>query len=1065
MHINTEMLQDLTTPQNYRWAFNHYLDEGFLKQLIINPISTGYVIKAQVKDYWSVLDLNIVLDEDYNLLNATCDCHYQTRNRLCGHVVGVLLAINKITPTSFPFKDTGQFAKIVQEERQAALLLREQLLLKQRLDVSNNALSDLLGDVASLMLEDFSDKQAYQLYTNCISDPDYNGIYLDFKIGAQKKYVIKSILSLLESIRCSGTVSYGKGLAFRHSLDAFDAFTQQTISVVRELYYLDNATNKTKQIFVSGNAADIFFDHFYECETSYINMELGVTETHLKFIVEEQKKGVYQMFLLNMEEIIFSDRHIYQVNDEQILRMMSTQTHLIARFITEYFNGSFNMMDHRALDKLLSLFDSLAPFIEYELKFDYTTTNSEVTTKIYVDIEDENLHIKAEAHYEDASVVNAFVAGENTLSVTTSTLVAYLSQLGKVENEYLVCPVDNASTDRFIHEDIDKIRNYCEVYVSESIRRLSALKSMSVTIGVKTNNNLLEVDLSSFDFDVKELKNVMQAYQKNKKYYRMKNGEVIKLDNDALNQLDETMQHFNIKANQIVNGKVKLPLYRSFEFDQIVETDALRLERKDSFSKLINNFSQVSKHTVNKHYDKVLRPYQREGVEWMMSLTNYGFGGILADDMGLGKTLQVISLLESVKHQNHSIVVCPAVLLYNWQDEVAKFSKSLNCVVVSGNKKQREQILASITTSSVIITTYDYVRSDYQIYEHMNFDFMVIDEAQYIKNHATKSAKAIKLFNATNKIALTGTPIENTLAELWSIFDFLMPGYLFEYAYFSKHFERKIVRDQDPKAQERLKKMVEPFILRRMKKDVLLDLPDKIEQVISFKFSPQEQNHYLAKLSSVNEDLKTQLKLDSVNKVMILSMLTQLRQICCDSRLLLDTITHPSTKVNGCMDLVENLISNNRNVLVFSAFTSVLDLLAQELQKRYIPYFVISGSVSKEQRRELVDRFQKGEVPVFLISLKAGGVGLNLTNASAVIHFDPWWNVSAQNQATDRAYRIGQEDDVQVYKLIMKDSIEEKILKMQEKKKELSDMFVENSDGSIASMDVDSIMDLLKHDL
>lgn len=1066
MNIDLNAIQFYTSPQNYRWGCNHYFNIGFIRELMIDKKKNLYNINAKVSDIYTSHTIKVVLDDNYNIKSTSCDCRYNTSYLICGHIVGTLLAINRIQPSTFPYKDSGEFNRLIRQEITMKEIEQKRIETENMILKTNVALDDLLSGVQYQILDDLSEKQQNQIVANCQINSGENIVILNFKIGCEKKYVVKNVEALLHQINVAQVVRYGKALSFKHTLSVFDTFTQKTISVIRELLFDNMYDCSRKELYIYSGGIDLFFDHYYGSDMQYIDFEINVEDSNLKLVIKQNEDGYYYVELDGDEEIVYSPTNVYRVGDKTFTRLVSPHSDIIASLIESYKIGRFSMLDKKALDKLISLLNNMTPAIEYTLDFEYTTNIAEVLTKMYVDIIGDDLQITMECYYEDAKTINPLSkSDEYALSVATTTLLGYLSTLGTVVDEKLICPVHSSLTERFIHEDIEKVKNYCEVYVSESIKRLTASKPISISIGMRTKNNLLEVDLSTLDFDIKELKFMMQAIQKSKKYYHLKNGEVIKLENDAMIELDKTMQKFNIKSKDIVNGKIKLPLYRSFEFNQMVDTEVIRIERKDSFKKMISNYNDKAKQSVNKNYDNILRPYQREGVEWMMSLSDYGFGGILADDMGLGKTLQVISLLDSVKCHNNSIVVCPAVLLYNWQDEVAKFSKTLNCVVVSGDKKQRKDIVNSIKEPSLIVTTYDYVRSDYHLYEDISFDYMIIDEAQYIKNHATKSAKTIKMLNATNKIALTGTPIENTLAELWSIFDFLMPGYLFEYSHFAKNFERKIVKDNDLLAQSRLKQMVEPFILRRMKKDVLTDLPDKIEQVLTFRFNSDEQNLYLAKLASVNEDLQNQLQMDKVNKVMILSMLTQLRQVCCDSRLITDSIKVPSTKVNGCLDLIENLTSNNRNVLLFSAFTSVLGLIEQELKKRYIPYFVITGTVSKEERRSLVERFQKGEVPVFLISLKAGGVGLNLTNASAVIHFDPWWNISAQNQATDRAYRIGQQEDVQVYKLIMKDSIEEKILKLQEKKKELSEIFVENSDGSIAAMDVDSIVALLNNDI
>ena len=407
-------------------------------------------------------------------------------------------------------------------------------------------------------------------------------------------------------------------------------------------------------------------------------------------------------------------------------------------------------------------------------------------------------------------------------------------------------------------------------------------------------------------------------------------------------------------------------------------------------------------------------------------------------------------------------IICPASLIYNWEDEIAKFSKTLNCISITGAKAKRTLGIQNYRDYDLLITSYDYLRRDVDLYQDHEFECIILDEAQNIKNQKTKNAQFVKRLKANHRIALSGTPIENSLAELWSIFDFLMPGYLYSYHYFKQEYEIPITLDEDEKTTKRLRNLVNPFILRRTKKEVLKELPDKVDHKYMLEFSVSEKKLYLANLAMVNKEMQAKMKEVHFDRIAILAMLTKLRQICCDARLVYDNIKEPSTKINATISLIKTLTENNKKILLFSAFTSLLDLVSNQLDKEQISYYMLTGSTNKEERRKLVNNFNEDDTRVFLISLKAGGTGLNLTSAEAVIHIDPWWNLSAQNQATDRAHRIGQNANVQVYRMIMKDSIEEKILKMQERKANLADSFVEGNDGSLSKMSKEEILDLFK---
>ena len=416
--------------------------------------------------------------------------------------------------------------------------------------------------------------------------------------------------------------------------------------------------------------------------------------------------------------------------------------------------------------------------------------------------------------------------------------------------------------------------------------------------------------------------------------------------------------------------------------------------------------------------------------------------------MGLGKTLEIIALLESEKAYP-AIVICPASLVLNWEDEIHKFKSGLKAVAIYGNKENRKSIINNYQNYDLLITSYDYLRNDIDLYQNIDFDTIILDEAQFIKNQATKNSQAVKQLKGKSRIALTGTPIENSLAELWSIFDFIMPGYLYNYNYFKNHFEKDIVNSKDEKTTDKLQKLVSPFILRRNKKDVLKELPEKQVHTIIVDFTLEERKIYLANLMQAKKQINENEKID---KIAILAQITRLRQICSDCRLVYENYYDSSSKLQACAELIQTLKDNGKKALVFSSFTKLFPLLIELLEKNGISYFMLTGQNDKDSRKDLVDRFQKGEADVFLISLKAGGTGLNLTKAEAVIHLNPWWNISAENQATDRAHRIGQHKNVLVYKMIMKNSIEERMLQLQQMKKELSDTFIENNNSNALKM-------------
>jgi SNF2 family DNA or RNA helicase len=382
---------------------------------------------------------------------------------------------------------------------------------------------------------------------------------------------------------------------------------------------------------------------------------------------------------------------------------------------------------------------------------------------------------------------------------------------------------------------------------------------------------------------------------------------------------------------------------------------------------------------------------------------------------------------------------------------------------VTGEQTERIAILRDYEQADVLITSYDVLRRDVELYEHCHFLFQVVDEAQFIKNQNTQKAQAVKEIQADTRFALTGTPIENRLSELWSIFDYLMPGYLYSYQMFKAVLETPIVKEHDEESLARLQKLIAPFILRRLKRDVLQDLPDKLEEVVYSRMEGEQKNLYAAVTSRLIKSLNDSSVADyNTSKIQILAELTRLRQLCCDPSLIYENYTAGSVKLDTCMQLVEQGIEGGHKMLIFSQFTSMLQQIGTALADKGIKYHMLTGETPVKERPVLVEAFQEDDTPVFLISLKAGGTGLNLTAADIVIHYDPWWNVAAQNQATDRSHRIGQENTVNVYKLIVKDTIEDKILQLQEAKKQLADDILSGEQTSIASLGKDELLELLQ---
>ena len=567
----------------------------------------------------------------------------------------------------------------------------------------------------------------------------------------------------------------------------------------------------------------------------------------------------------------------------------------------------------------------------------------------------------------------------------------------------------------------------------------------------------------------------MKQYKLKKRYHRLKDGSFVNLeDNDTIKFIESVTEDIDVDYGQIKNNTLQLPMYRALYLDKILEKNSfIHVTKDESYKNLVENIDVKEiegNMEVPKNLNASLREYQKVGVQWLRMLDYYGLGGILADDMGLGKTVQLLCVICAYKDNGGKkpcLVVCPSSLCLNWQNEAEKFTIGMQSIVVHGTLEERKNQIASIPNYDIVITSYELLKRDIEEYKKYDFKFkyIIADEAQYIKNNNTQNAKAIKNISAETRFALTGTPIENSLSELWSIFDFIMPGYLFGYRKFKELYETPIIKEGNEVAMNKLKKLIEPFVLRRIKGEVLTELPDKMISVLNSQMVDEQRDIYLSYLAKAKKNAMEEIQENGIEKsqIKILALLTRLRQICCHPSLFIDNYKGESGKLNQCIEIVKDAIQSGHKILLFSGYTAMFEIIEKELQKENIEFLKLTGQTKVSERINLVDEFNSNpNKKLFLISLKAGGTGLNLVGADVVIHYDPWWNLSAENQATDRTYRIGQKRNVQVYKLITKNSIEEKIYELQKRKETLIDSMLSTNQTFISKLSKEDIMNLFE---
>lgn len=634
-------------------------------------------------------------------------------------------------------------------------------------------------------------------------------------------------------------------------------------------------------------------------------------------------------------------------------------------------------------------------------------------------------------------------------------ILSFFSEFAYSDGTYMLYS-DSAIYD-FLTRGLQPLSDIARMYYSERFGALRDFTKVNISASVSYNAdiNFLEADFET-DLSYEQIYGILSAVKTKRRFYRLSNGRFVDLEDSGSAEVFSLLNSLDFTAGDVKERKKLLPARCALYLDAVSG-----INRKNSFEEYIQKIKNV-KPVIPDELKDVLRPYQREGVRWLTQLSKFGFGGILADDMGLGKTLQVIAYVYGAKPQEPILIVTPSALTYNWLNEIKRFTPSASAIIIDGAKEDRKRLLKTIGDYDFIITSYPMLRRDTAMYKDIEFSYCFIDEAQHIKNAKTMNASSVKKIKAGRKFALTGTPVENSLMELWSIFDFAMSGYLYDAREFRNRYEYPMIKERDEEAAEDLRLRIKPFILRRMKSEVLNELPEKIEDTIYADLTSEQKKMYSAYLATAKDRTISLLNEGGRGRMQILTLLMRLRQICCHPSLFDENYSKDSGKLELLLEIVQSAVESGHRLLVFSQFTSMLDIIRSELDKRKILSFYLDGKTPSYERAELADRFNGGERDVFLISLKAGGTGLNLVGADMVVHYDPWWNPAVTDQASDRAYRIGQTRAVQVIRLAARGTIEEKILRLQEMKRSLAEDIVRVNHDAFANLTNDEILSLFE---
>ena len=989
-------------------------------------------------------DVSIVIENNKEIVKTICDCKEYRNFQSCKHIGAVFVNYYETL-----FKGSIINVHKITEDILNKFMPDENTLIKKELQVE--------------LIINVTEKESYYYY--------YGRTYTDFNIkimiGEDKLYTLGN-----------------HATAFKVAYENQEG----------EVYFGKNFTYIPEKYYLSSNSKTIIESYLDVCEGSYNrNIFAKDFKTFLNkikntnFIINNYKiEGIKEGFPISSNLIKNNESYELDFDLENIEVLIKNDYEYILYKGNLYHLRKLeqelidDLMENK-LDKLIiskekvdAFTKGLLKIVRKNLKIDASVTDitlpKEISTKLYFDLRSSYILVDALFNYDEKEV-NYFDKSNTILrdiDYETKVINDILKYGFEIDNNKIILK-DIEKEVEFLENGLENLATKYEIFTTEKFKGINIKKKTSVTsmFGIG-QDNILSYTFSLGDINSNELVNIFEEIKNKKKYYRLKNGDILNLEDESLKELSDLKDDLELSDAEIIAGHGAILKYRAIYLDSLKNTKYNIIKTDNLFDNFIDKFYKFKdiNLTLPKDELKILRDYQVTGVKWLYTLAKTGFGGILADEMGLGKTIQVIYYIKQMLKDNENnkfLIVVPTSLAYNWDHEFDSFGSNIKRKICVGNKDKRTKILRNLNDTNVIITTYGLLREDEELYNNLNFNTMVIDEAQNIKNNMAGITRVVKKINAETKFALTGTPLENSILELWSIFDFIMPGYLASLTKFQSKYKIKDFDEDSEILIKGLSKQINPFILRRKKQDVVKELPDKLINDIYIELKDEQKKLYVAELERVKEEMEKIIETEGMNKArfLILQLLTKLRQICIDPSIVYDNYKDGSNKLEQLESIVNEYIKNNHKILIFSSFKTALNIVKEKLNKAKIKTYMIDGSVPAKDRIEMVDNFNNNDdVKVFLIMLKSGGTGLNLATADVVIHLDLWWNPQAENQATDRAHRIGQKNTVEVIHLITKGTIEEKILELQNKKRILSDKLI---DGEIRDKNI--LSELTKEDI
>ncbi|WP_347549119.1 SNF2 helicase associated domain-containing protein [Pseudalkalibacillus hwajinpoensis] len=784
-----------------------------------------------------------------------------------------------------------------------------------------------------------------------------------------------------------------------------------------------------------------------------------ISKDHFQLTV----KGFESMLVLNLYRSVLSDGKVFQL-DGQDCERLSELKQMLPSPGTNHIPIPHKHINH-FLEKIVPDLKKIGN-VQLSQRLNQRFFKTLLVAKLYLDRLKNRLLAGLEFHYEEV-VIQPLESREVPTGPMIIRDIEKEEKILKLMDESGFSKTDGgyhmqneALEYEFLYHVVPKLQKMVQLYATTAVRNRLVRKETHPAIRVKhkkrERTNWLEFKFEMDGISDNQIQEVLAALEEKRKYFRLRNGSLLSLETKEMEEIHRFLTTVPAQDEDL-EASLNIPVTKSLHLLDSIDTSEL-FTVEDSFRQFLDQLLHPGKldFEVPEKLDHILRDYQKRGYKWMKTLASYGFSGVLADDMGLGKTLQsityIVSELSIIRERKLPvIIVCPSSLTYNWLHEIRKFAPDIRAVVIDGNQSNREKIQKNSAEMDVVITSYPLLRRDIKWYENQSFHTVFFDEAQAFKNPTTQTARTVKRIEANHRFGLTGTPVENSIEELWSIYHVIFPQ-LFQGLKDYSYLTRKTIA-----------RRVRPFLLRRMKEDVLAELPKKMESLELTELLPEQKKLYAAYLAKLRTDTLKHLDRDTIrkNRIKILAGLTRLRQICCHPALFVEGYKGSSAKYEQLLQIIEESRLSGRRVLIFSQFTKMLKHIGRELTVRGQTYFYLDGETPAEERVQTCNRFNEGERDLFLISLKAGGTGLNLTGADTVILYDLWWNPAVEEQAADRTHRIGQEKVVKVIKLVAQGTIEEKMNELQEKKRELIADIIDSEEKASATLTEEDIREIL----